>query len=48
VEGATEAELKEKAAALPYGSNTRGSAEYRRYLSGVLIGRCMKKLEVEA
>jgi CO/xanthine dehydrogenase FAD-binding subunit len=48
VEGANEAELKEKAAALPYGSNTRGSEEYRRHLSGVLIGRCMKKLEVEA
>jgi CO/xanthine dehydrogenase FAD-binding subunit len=43
----TGAELKEKAQALGYGSNTRGSGEYRRHLCGVLVGRCLKKLEVE-
>ncbi len=40
-------ELKPLAARLRYGTNTRATEEYRRYLSGVLIGRCLKKLEVE-
>ncbi len=41
-------ELKGLAAQLRYDTNTRATEEYRRYLSGVLIGRCLKKLEVEA
>ncbi len=40
-------ELKALAAQLGYGANSRASEEYRRYLSGVLIGRCLKRLEVE-
>ena len=41
-------DLKALAAQLPYGTNSRATEEYRRYLSGVLIGRCLKKLGVEA
>lgn len=47
VTSADPAALKVLAADLPYGDNSRASAAYRRYLSGVLIGRCLKKLEVD-
>ncbi len=39
-------QLRSLAAELTYGDNRRGSADYRRHLSGVLIGRCLKMLEV--
>lgn len=48
ITAATPEELTEKAAELEYRGNTRASGEYRKYLSGVLIRRCVKKLEVAA
>jgi len=38
-------DLKVAAAALTYSKNIRGSAEYRRMLSGVLIDRALKELD---
>jgi CO/xanthine dehydrogenase FAD-binding subunit len=45
VTGQTLEEITQKAAELTYATNTRGSEEYRRYLSGVLIRRCVRQLE---
>jgi CO/xanthine dehydrogenase FAD-binding subunit len=45
VEGASVEELIAKGQALPYGSNLRGSAEYRQALAAVLIRRAAAQLE---
>lgn len=46
VEASTPEELVEKACHdLHYGDNLRGSAEYRKALAQVLIGRCVDELE---
>jgi len=45
LEGASCRELEEKAGELSYGGNTRATAEYRKHLAGVLIGRNLKALE---
>lgn len=47
VQSADPEELKALAAQLTYGDNRRAGGAYRRYLSGVLIGRCLKELEGE-
>ena len=48
-EGSTDAALIEKAAALPFGSNLRAGADYRRHLARVLARRALKRLkEAEA
>lgn len=47
VEASSPAALAEQAAQLTYKKNLRGSAEYRRHLAGVLIGRAAGRLQKE-
>lgn len=49
LKGREETALIEKAAALPFGSNLRAGADYRRHLARVLARRALKRLkEAEA
>ena len=48
LDGLSRETLAEAVAALPYGSNLRAGADYRRHLSRVLSQRALEELEKEA